>query len=68
MGMDATWLLADAQGVVSVLMEQQVTRKMPSLSGHISGTMGSYALSWSMLMLWLILGITCLSAVCTSPQ
>jgi hypothetical protein len=26
MGMDATWLLADAQGVVHVLMEQQVIR------------------------------------------
>jgi hypothetical protein len=68
MGMDTIWLLADAQGVVSVLMEQQVIRKMPPLSGHISDTMGSYALSWSMLMLWLILGITCLSAVRTCPQ
>ena len=66
--MDATWLLIAAQGVISMLTEQQVTGKMPPLSGHISDTMGSYALSWSMLMLWLILGITCLSAVRTSPQ
>jgi hypothetical protein len=68
MGMDAAWLLADAPGVVSALMEQQVTRKLPPPSGHISDTMGSYPLSWSMLMPWLILGITCLSAVPTSLQ
>jgi MFS family permease len=40
---------------------------MPPLFGHVSDTMGSYALSRSMLMLRLILGIACLSAVRTTP-
>jgi MFS family permease len=40
---------------------------MPPLFGYVSDTMGSYALSRSMFMLRLILGIAHLSAVRTTP-